>query len=57
MAGRIKHMQRSHKTLNKHYNEYQRKAAIIESRKYEFSLLDRFKACLSTRADRRTYEK
>ena len=43
MAGRIKHMERSRKTLNKHYNEYRRRAAAIESRKYELSLLDRLK--------------
>ena len=43
MAGRIKHMERSHKTLNKHYNEYQRRSAAIQHRKYELSLLDRFK--------------
>ena len=43
MAGRIKHMERSHKTLNKHYNAYQRRAAITESHRYELSLLDIFK--------------
>ncbi|MBH1941677.1 hypothetical protein I5677_12310 [Mobilitalea sibirica] len=44
MAGRVKHMKRSHKTINKHYNEYQRKASVVESRKYEMSLFDRLRS-------------
>lgn len=41
MAGRVKHMERSHKTLDKHYNMYQRRAAAVNAHKYEMSLLDR----------------